>query len=302
MIITKIQGGLGNQMFQYAISRHLAEINNMELKFDISYYKIIKKNNSPRKYLLDQFNIKENFINDNDIKKIKINNIENRFFLSRAKMRLLKYIEEITPIHKRSYIKEPYFNFCANILNAKNKNIYLCGHWQSEKYFKNIKNIIRKEFTLRNKMSNNGQKITNIIKNTQSISIHIRRGDYAENKETNQYHGLCSLKYYYDSIEKITKHIKNPYFFIFSDDIKWAKNNLKIKFPVLFVSGNFIKDCEELILMSKCKHNIIANSSFSWWGAWLNNNQKKIVIVPKKWFNNSPNNTKDLCPEFWLKI
>lgn len=302
MIITKIQGGLGNQIFQYAIGRHLAKINNTELKFDISYYKTIKKNKAHRKYLLNNFNIKEKFINEKDLKKISITCIENRSFLSRAKMRLLKYIEEMTPIHKRSYIKEPYFNFCADVLNAKNKNIYLYGHWQNEKYFKNIENIIRKEFTLKNKISDNNQKITNIIKNTQSISIHIRRGDYAENKETNQYHGLCSLKYYYDAIKKITKYIKNPNFFVFSDDIEWVKNNLKTKFPLIFVSGNNIKDYEELILMSKCKHNIIANSTFSWWGAWLNNNQNKIVIAPKKWFNNSPNNIKDLYPKIWIKI
>ncbi len=302
MIITKIQGGLGNQMFQYAIGRHLAYLNKTKLKLDISFYKDPQKNIF-RQYALGNFNIIENFISDDEAKKIKINNFHNKSLPTKILRKILKFLEEKKPIHKRSYIKEPYFHFCEEILKIKDKKyIYLFGYWQSEKYFKNIENIIRKEFTLKNDLSKEARDILNKIQNTNSISIHIRRGDYVKNKKTHALHGTCSLDYYYKAIKTIQEKIKNPHFFIFSDDISWAQENLKMNFPFTLVKGADIKDVEEVILMSKCKHNIIANSTFSWWGAWLNSNHNKIVIAPKPWFNISTINTKDLLPSSWLTI
>lgn len=302
MIITKIQGGLGNQMFQYAIGRHLAYLNKTELKLDISFYKDPKKNTF-RKYALGNFNIIENFISDDEAKKIKINNFHNKSLPTRILRRILKSLEERKPIYKRSYIREPYFHFCEEILKIKDKKyVYLYGHWQSEKYFKGIENIIRREFTLKNSLSQPAESILKQIKNTNSVSLHIRRGDYAKNEKTNRFHGICSLKYYHQALKIITSKISKPRLFIFSDDILWAKKNLKTKNPITFVSGIGIGDAEEIILMSQCRHNIIANSTFSWWGAWLNNNPHKIVIAPRQWFNIPSINTKDVYPKNWIKI
>ncbi len=303
MIITKIQGGLGNQMFQYAVGRHLAHLNKTELKLDLSFYDYTPQNDTPREYLLGNFNIIGKPLNQKETKKIKINNFHNKSFLARAIRKILKIIEEKKPIYKRKYIREPHFHFCPLALKARSKkDIYLYGNWQSEKYFIGIEDIIRKEFTLKNGFSKEAQNMLNKIQNNNSVSIHIRRGDYVSNKNTNAFHGTCFLDYYYEAIKKIQEKIKNPYFFIFSDDVLWAKENLKINKPLTLVSGSNIKDIEEMLLMSKCKHNIIANSSFSWWGAWLNNNPDKVVIAPWPWFNNLSINTDDLYPKNWIKI
>lgn len=288
MTIIKLNGGLGNQMFQYAFGRNLAIKNNTELKLDISAFKNMPSQNTPRNYALGVFNINENIVISKELKKYK-------------KSIAMKFFQKITDIFPGNYIYETKFNFNPKIAQLS-KDAYLDGYWQTEKYFKNTENIIRNEFTLKNNMGEKALSAVSQINNTNSVSIHIRRGDYIVDKKTNAYHGSCTLDYYRKAVGIIKGKIDNPYFFIFSDDIPWVKNNLKIDCNVIFVSKEGMKDYEEMILMSKCKHNIIANSSFSWWGAWLNNNSKKIVIAPKKWFNNPRINIKDLIPKKWIKI
>lgn len=175
------------------------------------------------------------------------------------------------------------FNIKAKLTNKNNKNC-LDGYWQNEIYFKDIRKIILNDFSLK-KESSNFKKLKNIILNTNAISVHIRRGDYAKRRKTKKYHGLLPLKYYQKAVSYIIKKINNPYFYVFSDDIDWVKTNFKTSYPTHFVSQpNKLTNAEELILMSCCRHNIIANSSFSWWGAWLNKNPSKIIIAPRKWF------------------
>lgn len=283
MIITKLIGGLGNQMFQYAVGRSLAYANNTELKLDISGYNN-QKGITPRSYMLNIFNIQSNYANEKEIHKFRGNNI----FL-----RILKI---------SSYIKEKQFYFDPKILIVKD-NSYLDGYWHSEKYFKEIEQIIRKEFTLKDKPDVTNRKMISYINNCDSVSIHIRRGDYVFDKKTNKFHGICSLGYYLKAVALVAKKVKNPQFFIFSDDPIWTKQNLHLKFPCVYVDHNVgRKDYEDMRLMSKCKHNIIANSSFSWWGAWLNNNLDKIVVAPKQWFHDKSINTRDLIPESWIRI
>lgn len=300
MIITKIQGGIGNQLFQYAIGRNLALKNNTELKFDSSFF-----NNTdidtPRIFLLDKFNISGETISDNELRKIKLSNFQNRNTLKRIVNKFLKIIEETKPIQERKFVSFRDIIFHPEVLQIRTKkNIYLAGNWPTDKYFSEIENVIRKDFTLKSEFSQEAKKISDKIINSNSISIHIRRGDYENIEKTKSLHGgICTLDYYIQAIELIK--INNPEFFIFSDDIAWVKDNFKINHPITYVSGNNIPDYEELILMSQCKHNIIANSTFSWWGAWLNHNSNKTVIAPKKWFN-SDTDISDLIPEGWTKI
>jgi len=287
MIITKLIGGLGNQMFQYAAGRRAAYVNNAELKLDITGYEN-QEGMTPRAYMLHIFNIQENFASESEINKLKKENI---FF-----NKLNKFI----PVFKNSYIKEKHFYFDQDILNIKD-NSYLEGYWASEKYFKDIEDIICKEFTLKDKSDVINQKIISRIKKCDSVSIHIRRGDYVFDEKINKYHGECNLDYYLKAIALIAKKVKSPHFFVISDDIKWAKQNLYLKFPCIYVDHNIgKKDYEDMRLMSECKHNIIANSSFSWWGAWLNKN--KVVIAPKRWFTDKSINTEDLIPNSWIII
>ncbi|MCK5285791.1 MAG: alpha-1,2-fucosyltransferase [Candidatus Pacebacteria bacterium] len=286
MIITKLQGGLGNQMFQYAVGRFLVEKNKTTLKLDLSFYNK-KQNGLQRNYSLNCFNIIKNIAKDDEINKLKKYKWEKG---------IKNFIHNLFFANKAIYIKEEQFNFNEKSINTSS-NIYLDGYWQNEKYFKDIKNILYDEFTLNNESQVKNTKLEEEIKNSNSVSLHIRRTDYLI--KSHKYE-ICNLEYYKKAIDKIALTNKNIKIFIFSDDISWSKNNLKTNFPTTFISNN--KDYEDLILMSLCKHNIIANSSFSWWGAWLNKNPNKIIITPKKWLNNSTKNTKGLIPKSWIKM
>ncbi len=288
MIIVKLIEGLGNQMFQYAMGRYIAHKNNTKFKLD----KIGFLDYKLHEYGLCNFNIKENFATKKEINYFKKYKKSNK--------KIIRKFYNALFADESKYILEHQFNFIPNIFNAKN-NVYLDGFWQSEKYFIDIKDIIKKDFTIKNPSNKYKNKVTQ-IKSKNSISLHIRRGDYVKNKETLKHHGICSLDYYNKAIQIVKKKLDNPTFFIFSDDIEWVKKNLNTKSTNFFVSGGKLQNYEELILMSKCKHNIIANSSFSWWGAWLNDNPKKIIIAPKKWFEVKKMNTIDLIPDSWIKI
>ena len=290
MIAIRLIGGLGNQMFQYAAGRRAAYVNGVPLKLDIGGYKN-QTGITPRKYMLSIYNVQESFATEREINKLKKNNIIQR---------ILKKIYPVST--KKSYIREKDHNFDLDILKI-NDNSYLEGYWGSEKYFKDIEEIIRNEFTFKNKPDPTNQKMISRINNCNSVSIHVRRGDYVKDEKTNKYHGVCNLRYYLKSVAFIAKKIIKPQFFIFSDDPLWTKQNLHLKFPSIYVDHNVgRKGYEDMRLMSKCKHNIIANSSFSWWGAWLNNNKNKIVIAPKKWFNDKTIDTRDLIPKDWARL
>ncbi|MEI6296923.1 MAG: alpha-1,2-fucosyltransferase [bacterium] len=300
IIISRISGGLGNQMFQYAIGRNLAIKNKIELVLDTSFFQNNKTTDTRRDFTLGYFNCNFRKINNNDERNIELPNMCDLSLFGKIKRKIFRLKENLKPLNKKIFITEPSFVFHPEILEIKN-GCYLSGVWQTEKYFKDIENIIRKEFTLKDKPTPKTEEWIKKIEKSNSVSLHIRRGDYVSNTKTNQFHGICDVGYYLRAVKIISEKIKNPEFFIFSDDIEWAKNNLKINFPTYFVSDKNIPDYEELIIMSRCRHNIIANSSFSWWGAWLNENKNKIVIAPQQWFN-STTNTKDLIPENWMRI
>ena len=273
MIITKLVGGLGNQLFQYALGRNLAIKNNTELELDISWYQTVKKDY--RRYELDNFNINTEITN-------------NKTFT------------------KRQYIKEKYFNFNKDIVHLSD-DVYLDGYWQSEKYFSDFEETIKNDFNLRYPLSREAAGVHEIIIHAPvSCAIHIRRGDYVVNPGINFYHGACSLRYYRDAVDYIKKYSLSTEvsFFVFSDDINWVKKNFIIEKGIFieFENRDGFKDQEEMILMSRCQHQIIANSTFSWWGAWLNKNKQKIILAPDKWFNNVLIDTKDLLPDSWIKI
>jgi len=288
MIIVNLIGGLGNQMFQYALGRRLALLNDATLKFDLENLRLSRKLKlkkwvlglfnigitMPRNYGLYVFNIEENVMTRKEIQKLN-----------------LPLVSE----------PEPKFCFHPEILQTKG-DCYLKGFWQAEKYFKDIEDGLRKDFTLKKEFSIDDLAIAKEIKNGNAVSLHIRRGDYVTKAVVNKFHGTCSLKYYEDAVEYICQKGNNPKFYIFSDDIAWVKKNLNIKNDAVFVSDGKLKDYEELTLMTYCKHNIIANSSFSWWGAWLNPQAEKIVIAPKNWLSDAGANTCDLIPENWIRL
>lgn len=269
-------------MFQYALGRKLALKNNDQLKLDISSY---PKQNL-RRYRLGGFEIVENIATAGEIKKIKY-----PFGLFSRIWRIFGF----------KILRQFYIGWEPSALK-KNGTFYLDGFWQSYKYFEDIEKVIKKDFSLKVSLENKVPELLAQITNANSVSLHIRRGDYVSDQKTQKHHGTCDLNYYTRAIDKIVEKISNPTFFIFSDDIEWVKHNLKTNYQVVYVSQPSLEDYEELILMSKCKHNIIANSSFSWWGAWLNSNSEKVVISPTKWMNDNSVKINDLIPPTWTKI
>jgi hypothetical protein len=201
----------------------------------------------------------------------------------------------------KKFVFEPHFEYWQAINEVPN-DCYLMGYWQSEKYFSAISEQIREDFSFRLAINNQNTQLAFKISQHNAVSLHIRRGDYANNPTVTATHGLCPISYYHNAIEYIAHRVKQPYFFIFSDDIVWAKENLKMDLHSTYIDHNQgAESYNDMRLMSLCRHHIIANSSFSWWGAWLNPNIDKIAIAPKQWFVKDVN-TQDLIPKDWVRL
>lgn len=301
MIIVKIQGGLGNQLFQYASARRISIMYNTQLKLDL---KTILKANYPFKYRLNMFNIVEEEAEENEIENFK-NVRTNPYLVSilrRASINC-KYHKKTHIIENTTVLPDP------KVLNSQ-KDVYLEGWLASESYFKDIRQVLLKEFTLKNESDDYNKVFLKKIQECESVSIHIRRGDYTQNA----YFGILDLSYYYESINYIKERVSDPVFYIFSNDIEWAKQNLKLDGNFVFMDKNsqsesisFTQgDYEDINLMRNCKHHIIANSTFSWWGAWLAINPDKFVIAPLKWYQDNTAQklyeNSDFVPEEWIKL
>lgn len=291
MILVELIGGLGNQMFQYAMGRHLSILNRKPLKLDVSGFERYG-GITQRKYALGCYQIQENFATENDFK----------YFNSFGTNKLKKWSQKLLPVHRRKLIKEKIFTFDEKMLE-KRTSLYLKGYWQSEKYFKDIRQTLLEDFTLKNDLSLSGKEFSKKIQNTLSIALHFRRGDYAHHPEIQRIHGTCSLEYYEKAIAHFKKKFEKPVFYVFSDDLNWVKENLMTDAELCFVDlKGKESDCGEMNLMSLCQHQVIANSSFSWWGAWLNRYPEKICIMPEKWFLDDKINPRDIRPEGWLTL
>jgi len=292
VIISNIIGGLGNQMFQHAAGRALSLKLRVPLKLDTRDF---------LGYQLHQgfelnhiFNCSAEIATDTDLVNI--------LGWQRTKLvqRVLKR-PQLKNLRDKSFVVEPHFNYWCGI-NQLEDNKYLYGYWQSEKYFIEFAEKIRRDFTFKLPFLYQNVEISEQISQVNAVSLHVRRGDYANSPKTTATHGLCSLDYYRAAIDYVSAHVIQPHFFIFSDDIAWVKANLNIDSPTVFIDHNTNQESyNDMRLMSLCKHNIIANSSFSWWGAWLNQNVEKIVIAPKQWFS-KVTDTSDLTPASWTRI
>ena len=280
MVIVRIWEGLGNQLFQYAYARALQLRNHEEVRLCALHG---QGDRTFRQYELDKFAIA--LPRDKRIEKvaefIDSNKMTNELFQCISKLHVTSnYIEEKDLKYKEhlKYIKGNYF---------------MKGWFQNEKYFKDYETIIRNEIRPRKKIKIS-KELRDILRNKNTISVHIRRGDFKK------YHNVLSMEYYDKALAFIENKIENPFYVVFSDDLDWVKRHMKFGENVYFVNENGkLEDHEELFVMSKCKHNIIANSTFSWWGAWLNTNERKIVIGPKCW---AQHNNLNIMPDTWIKL
>lgn len=204
-------------------------------------------------------------------------------------------------LHGQYFVVEPHFHYWSGI-NAVPQQCYLRGYWQSELYFADAVETIRADFTFRQPLTGHNLELAQEIGALNAVSLHVRRGDYASNSKTLATHGVCPLTYYEAAIRYIIESVEAPHFFVFSDDMDWVRANLNIDQPCRYVDHNHgTESFNDMHLMSLCKHHIIANSSFSWWGAWLNPHEDKIVVGPQRWFSNN-NNVKDLFPRGWVAL
>lgn len=298
MIIIELRGGLGNQMFQYAFGKQLSILNNTALYLDLSFLKDRTPKNgfTFRDYALDIFNLNDlNFISTKDYDEFLL---ENNKLLSRICHKLAFYQYGTHIFYEKS------FAFDSNALNLRG-NLLLKGNWQSSLYFQDISDEIRTAFSLKAQLSEKAINIKKRILKSNAVCVHVRRQDYVTLKNVNALHGSTDLEYYNNAVNHLRKNLSDFKIYIFSDDIAWCKKNLILDVPSEYVEyGRDAKDFEDFELMRTCKHFIIPNSTFSWWAAWLSDYKDKIVIAPKKWFQQPIKNkqTEDLIPRRWVRL
>ena len=292
MIISHLIGGLGNQMFQYAMSRSLSLEREESLYLDVQDFKGYTLHNG---YELNRvFNINTQLAGSVELKKVLG---WRAYSLVRKKL----YNPKLSKCRGRSMFVDTQFSSWCQLKDVPN-DCYLMGNWQTESYFKNFQEVIRDDFSFRFLPDGLNVTLVNQISKVAAISLHVRRGDYVANPSSLAFHGLCSLDYYRRAINYISDRVDNPVFYIFSDDILWARENLQLKHPCHYIKHNKgIESYNDMRLMSQCQHHIIANSSFSWWGAWLNPREDKIVIAPQAWALGDFD-TSDIVPDAWVQL
>lgn len=295
MIITNLIGGLGNQMFQYACARSLALDERQPLKVALDMFDGYRLHNGPE--LSRVFDV------DVEVAHRK----ELRRFLGGARAtclaRRLLARPALRSLRGRRYITEPSFRYWDGLHELTVDDVYLHGYWQSERYFALHAATIRRDFTFRSEATGRNLELANEILGSTAVSVHVRRGDYVRNQTTLAMHGTCSPEYYFEAIESLRRRLPAARFFAFSDDPRWVTEILGPHCPGLTVIDHNTgeQSYNDMRLMTLCRHHIIANSSFSWWGAWLNPRPDKIVIAPRRWFANGTDDT-DLIPESWERL
>lgn len=292
MILVKLQGGLGNQMFQYACGKMLATKYGVSLTLDLEFLldRTPRENFVYRNYDLDIFTIKPPIISVEEKKKIF--------------QKPLNFIQRFTKNKYNTFV-EKQFNFDEAVMNI-GPYTYLDGYFQSEKYFIHIKDEIKKVFTFKQGFSELEKNLYQEIKSKNAICVNFRRADYVDIQASVDMHGVVDMEYYHKAINQLVSNVDEPTFYVFSDDITWCQENFSIDYPCTFVDYRYKgeKFASYFQLMIACKHFIIPNSTFAWWAAWLSETPDTIIITPRKWFANDAMQAQatDIIPERWIKM
>ncbi len=292
----KLGGGLGNQMFQYALGKALSIKTGEKLLLDTGTYGAHTDHIYYRKFGLSNFAIAADIATAEEIDHAK--------YLFPGPIG--KLIRKIRIAFEYRVLRRHHTKFEPSLLR-KTGDMYLEGFFQSDKYFKDIRNVIVKEFSLKKPFSTGAQEIAKAIQKTNnSVSLHVRRGDYVAGAENIRIYGThCNQEYYEKSLVLLAKETKEKGMlsvFVFSDDIEWVKKNIRIPPPTTYVSETAAPDYERMMLMSLCQSHIIANSTFGWWPAWLNSKPGKIVVAPSIWIPGIDLPADDILPPEWIRI
>ena len=287
-----VYGGLGNQMFQYAFCTALNE-KGQKTRLSFSCYLYYEHHNGFE--LARAFKL-----------KLPLPSRMLNFFLQHAgflyKNKLAAgFFRRVINRHEakqRVYKEKKEFLFDGEVFNQQ--HVFFTGTWQSELYFKDAAAQIQKQFVFEKPADTANKKLINEINNSNAVSLHIRRGDYLNSHWKESLTVIKNMEYYKEAAALLAKHVDRPRYFVFSDDMEWVKANLPLPGCTYVENNKGNESYRDMYLMSLCKHNIIANSTFSWWGAWLNTNPDKIVIMPEKWMNN--NTCEGLIVKEWIKL
>lgn len=307
MIIVRVIGGLGNQLFQYALGRRLTYDNDEQLGLDISWFPKERENHSDLTFKLDKFNTSYSTVTERDVNDVIFGgrsgtDLARRFcrYCPAAVQYITNYHLEIQKNYMVPHIPSVCevgvpkgFMFEPSIQDISN-NAYLDGFWQTEKYFAGIKRTIKSDLSVPQPLTHGSRKIANRIAETNSVGLHVRRGEYVELGFD------LPTSYYKSAASVIASKEPEPHFFVFSDGIEWVKNNLSISHPTTYVSNEYSNtDYDDLQLMSLCDQNIISNSTFSWWGAWLGEQPSQTIIAPSVWLMDQATRELDIVPDRW---
>jgi hypothetical protein len=292
-IYSYLQGGLGNQMFQYAIARALSEHYQSAFLLDRSWFDVPQAETTPRPYQLDLLNIQEG--------------LDSEVAFPKRPNKLMRSLQKWLPVGPVIYYQQNAFEFDARLLHLKaisQRDLFLFGYWQAFPYIETIRPILQSEFKTKKSIAEHYQPYLEQIRSSQAVMLHIRRGDYVNSPSAAKFHGVLPLSYYQQAIEALLLNQPNAHFFIFSDDLPWAKEALPKDLKITFVENSSKPDAaaQELQLMYECQHHIIANSSLSWWGAWLKKDCSGLVFAPNRWISDSSLDLSNLLPANWQRI
>lgn len=277
-------------MFQYALGRHLAHLNGGILKLDITEF----QNYRLHAYGLNHFNISAGIATRNEVRK----------FYALRRHPVFRFIASVAlpPVGRSAFVREESKTFDGRILEMRG-NIYLDGYWQNEMYFKDLRDPLCAELTVKTPPDADNRRMAEVIKDGPSASLHVRLGDYLSDPDTRQIHGLLPTAYYETAIARVLDFDPEVRFFLFSDNPPEALK--RIPLPASRIETVAINDAtrnfEDLRLMTLTNHHIIANSSFSWWGAWLSRNDG-ITIAPKQWFADKSLEGAEIVPNRWTVV
>lgn len=285
MIIVRLTGGTGNQLFQYAIGRALSARDGQRLLLDTTFY----RDGAFRTYSLDRWHVQAEIAGDWRIRVARGTGLR--------KICQLFLWPPIRIVEERS---------ASSDLEAlrRARNVYLRGFWQSERYFAHAADILRADLRLRDGLTARRKETERaILAGPAAVSIHVRRTDYLTNPRAIEILGALPAEWYRAALGRMIDHVPDAAFFVFSDDPEWAKANLSSARPMTFLTPETDgRDEQDMFLMSRCRHHVIANSTFGWWGAWLNPRPDKRVIAPRTWFRVPNFDNVNIVPQGWERL
>ncbi len=280
MIIVWVAGGLGNQMFQYAFGRAQSMATSRRLRLDLSFF----RSNKERNYELGSLQIRAKPLG-------RVSQaLVDRFVAPRY--------ERLKPLFPLKELLEASFD---GTLPRSARPLYVRGYWQGEPFFRSAADEIRAEFVSRLRPSAKAQRLSSLIDASRSASIHVRRGDHAANQIYQGIHGVLAPHYYQSAVQLVAQQVPHPTFFVFSDDLQWVRANLALPSGTVYADAG-LSSVEDLLLMSRCQHHVIANSTFSWWAAWLNTSPIKIIVAPRRWYAVDGMEPPGLIPGTWIRL